>query len=269
MTTQSEKIARFRQLHEGGTPFILANAWTVGSARTLTRLGFEAIGTTSAGLALDLGLEDGEVGRDRTLANARAIAAATHLPVSADLEDGFGDTPEACADTIRQAIDGGLAGGSIEDSTGKPDAPVHSLDLAVARVRAAVEAARASGTGFVVTARAENFASGRPDLDDTITRLKAFAEAGADVLFAPNLPDLAAIRAVCSALDKPVNVLMGYRAPALSQADLEQAGVRRISIGSALPRAAEEAWMAAARAARDGHSFHHRQAVKTAFTDAG
>ncbi len=257
MTTQTEKAALFRRMHEERRAFVMANAWDIGSARQLTALGFEALGTTSAGLALSLGLRDGvgEVGRDETLANAHAIVRATHLPVSADLENGFADDPAGCAATIHAAIDIGLAGGSIEDATGRPDDPIYPFELAVARVRAAAEEAHSSGSDFVLTARAENFLHGRPDLDDTIARLKAFAEAGADVLYAPGLPDLRSIKAVCEAVDKPVNVLMGLDAPPLSVADLAAIGVARISMGSALARTAEAAMVHAASWIRERGTF--------------
>ncbi|MFC4172535.1 oxaloacetate decarboxylase [Microvirga sp. GCM10011540] len=262
MTTQSEKAALFRRMHEERRAFVLANAWDAGSARRLTSLGFEALGTTSAGLALSLGVEDGvrALGRDETLANAHAIVGATHLPVSADLENCFADDPAGCAETIHYAIAVGLAGGSIEDATGHPDDPIYPFGLAVERVRAAAEEAHGSGSDFVLTARAENFLHGRPDLDDTIARLRAFAAAGADVLYAPGLPDLRSIRAVCEAVDKPVNVLMGLDAPPLSVADLAAIGIGRISLGSALARTAEATMVNAASWIRERGTFvyNHR-----------
>ncbi|WP_342643761.1 isocitrate lyase/PEP mutase family protein [Rhodoligotrophos ferricapiens] len=264
MPTQAEKVKRFRALHEERRAFVMANAWTIGSARHLTKLGFEALGTTSAGLAMDLGVNDGEVGRDHSLAVARAIVEATDLPVSADLENGFGDSPATCAETIRLAIDAGLAGASIEDFSGRPDDPIYPLDFAVERVRAAVAAIRSSGRDFVLTARAENFLHGRADLADTITRLKAYEAAGADVLFAPGLPSYRAICDVCSALDKPLNVLMGFGAPALSIDDLARLGIGRISLGSALARTAENAYVNAASWIRERRTFAYRQAVDAA-----
>jgi len=255
MTTQTEKAALFRKMHEERRAFVMANAWDAGSARRLTSLGFEALGTTSAGLALSLGLDDGEVGRDGTLANALTIVRATHLPVSADLENCFADDPAGCAETIHYAIDVGLAGGSIEDATGRPDDPIYPFELAVARVRAAAEEAHGGGRDFVLTARAENFLHGRSDLDDTIARLRAFAEAGADVLFAPGLPDLFSVKAICEAVGKPVNVLMGLSAPPLSAADLASVGVARISLGSALARTAEAAMVHAASWIRERGTF--------------
>jgi len=257
MTTQTEKAVLFRRMHEERRAFVMANAWDVGSARQLTALGFESLGTTSAGLALSLGLRDGvgEVGRDETLANAYAIVRATHLPVSADLENCFADDPAGCAETIHYAIDIGLAGGSIEDATGRPNDPIYPFGHAVERVRAAAEEAHGRGSDFVLTARAENFLHGRPDLDDTIARLRAFAAAGADVLYAPGLPDLRSIKAVCEAVDKPVNVLMGLDAPPLSVADLAAVGVARISMGSALARTAEAAMVHAASWIRERGTF--------------
>jgi len=269
LSDPAERIARFRALHAGPEAFILGNAWSIGSARRLAAMGYAAIGTSSAALAEELGLEDGQVGRDRVLAHAAELAAATDLPVSADLEEGFGPHPHDCAETIRGAIATGLAGGSIEDFTGDPARPIHDFGTAVARVAAAAAVVRESGTGFVLTARAENFAWGRNDLTDTIARLRAFEEAGADVLFAPNLPDLDAVRAVCTAVRRPVNVLMGLGSPGWRLAALQAAGVRRASLGPALARTAEEAWTAAARAALKAGSFAYGRAVAERFANAG
>ncbi|MGD9485516.1 isocitrate lyase/phosphoenolpyruvate mutase family protein [Streptomyces sp. TRM70308] len=240
---------RFAELHRQEGVFVMANAWDAGTARLLTEAGFPALGTTSAGLAHALGRPDGAnaVSREETLANAAAIAAATHLPVSADLESGFGATPEEVARTIRLAASAGLAGGSVEDSTGRAEDPVRPLAEAVERVAAAAEAARSLETPFVLTARAENFLHGRPDLADTVRRLRAYAEAGADVLFAPGLPDADAVRMVVTAVDRPVNVLAGGAGPRLTVAELGALGVRRISVGSALSRTALAAAHAAAR----------------------
>lgn len=237
---QRDKAERFRAPHARAGAFVIPNPWDAGSARILAALGFEALATTSAGLAFSLGRRDGEAALSRAdiLANARAIVDATPLPVSADLEDGFGARPGDCAETIRQAAGAGLVGGSIEDTTADRRRPIHDAALAVERVAAAVEAARALPTPFLLTARAENFLHGVPDLDDTIRRLQAFEAAGADVLYAPGLPDLEAIRTVCSAVGRPVNVVMGLSGPRYSVAELAAAGVKRISVGGALARAA-------------------------------
>src|SRR6266404_5906916 len=202
--SQSDKATSFRALHQGPRAFVIANAWDAGSARVLAALGFSALATSSGAQAGVLGKRDGTVTRDEAMAHCRAIAAATELPVSADLEKGFGDTPAAAAETIRLAAGVGLVGGSIEDATGDKDRPLYDIGHATERVAAAVEAARGLSFPFVLTARAENFLRGNPDLADTIARLKSFEKAGADVLFAPGLPDLAAVRAVCAAVSKPV-----------------------------------------------------------------
>lgn len=259
MADQWAKFERFKALHAGPGAFVMPNPWDAGSARLLAHVGFEALATTSAGYAFSKGRRDSFAGleRDEILANAAEIVAATPLPVSADLEDGFGAAPRTCAETIRLACAAGLVGGSIEDATGDPDAPIYAMEAAVERVRAAAEAAR--GLPFLLTARAENHLWGRPDLGDTIRRLQAFAEAGADVLYAPGLPDLAAIRTVCGALDKPVNVLMGLKGPRYSVAELEQAGARRISVGGSMARAALGAVMRAALEVRVGGTFGYAQ----------
>ncbi|WP_404952657.1 isocitrate lyase/phosphoenolpyruvate mutase family protein [Streptomyces sp. 147326] len=250
------RAVAFRALHEGPGPFVVANPWDAGSARILTGFGFPALATTGAGLAHSLGRPDGAGALSRTeiLDNARSIVEATHLPVTADLESGFGRTPQDVADTIRAAAAIGLVGASIEDSTGDEEDPVRPLAEAVERVAAAVEAAERLDFPFTVTARAENFFHGRPDLDDTIARLKAYQEAGAHVLYAPALPDADAIRAVCSSLTRPVNVLMGG-ALNLSVAGLGALGVRRISTGSALSRAALGALTRAAREIIEAGTF--------------
>lgn len=237
-STQLEKARRFRALHESPSTFLIPNPWDVGSARILTTLGFPALATSSFACAVALGRRDGDITREEAIAHARSLAAATHLPVSADLENGFGDSPAAVAETIRFAASAGVVGGSIEDATGNPAQPLFDLETAVARVSAAITAARALPFPFIVTARAENFFRGRPDLDDTIRRLQAYERAGADVLFAPALPDLAAVRAVCSAVSKPVNFMAGLPGKSFSVAELTTAGVRRISFGASLHRAA-------------------------------
>lgn len=255
MPTREEKYKAFRALHERPGAFIIPNPWNAGTAAILTALGFEALATTSAGYAFNAGRLDSTLAltRDEVLQNAKEIVDATPLPVSADLQDGFGQSPENCATTIRLASDVGLAGGSIEDATGKRDDPIYEFNLAVERVAAAAQAAHDSQ--FLLTARAENFLHGRPDLDDTIRRLQAFAEAGADVLYAPGLPSLDAIRQVCSSVSKPVNVLMGLKGATFSVDELAAVGVKRISVGGALARTALGAFMRAAQEMKDKGTF--------------
>ena len=255
--SQAEKGERFRALHARPGAFVIPNPWDAGTARLLTALGFEALTTTSAGLALTLGRRDGagEVSRDEALANARAIAAATDLPVAADLENGYGDAPEAAAETIRLAGGAGLVGGSIEDSTGDPARPLYDLGHAVERVAAAAEAARALPFPFVLVGRAEGFLHGRPDLDDAIRRLQAFERAGADALFAPGLTTADQIRAVCAAVGRPVNVMVAMKGTRFSVAELAELGVRRISVGAALCRAGLGAFLSAAREIRERGTF--------------
>lgn len=236
--TQAEKGRAFRALHERQRAFIIPNPWDIGTARLLAQLGFEALATTSAGHAFSMGQRDNTIGRDAMLRHVAELASATDLPVSADLESGFGDTLDDVADTFRLAAVAGLVGGSIEDATGNPDHPIHDEVLAVERVEAAATAARALPFTFTLTARAENYLCGRPDLDDTIRRLQAYQEAGADVLYAPGLTRPDDIAAVVSAVDRPVNVLMGLQSARLSLAELSALGVRRVSVGSALCRAA-------------------------------
>jgi 2-methylisocitrate lyase-like PEP mutase family enzyme len=256
-TSQSEKARAFRALHERPGAFVMPNPWDVGTARILAGLGFAALATTSAGLAFVLGRRDGEaaVSRDEALAHAGAIVAATPLPVSADLENGFGDAPERAAETIRLAAGAGLVGASIEDATTDPERPIYDASLAAERIAAAVDAARALPFPFTLTARAENFLHGRPDLDDTIRRLQAFEAAGADVLYAPGLRDLRMIRALCTAVGKPVNVIMGLAGAPFSIDQLSAAGVRRISLGSALSRTALGAFLRAAREIKECGTF--------------
>ncbi|AVT37959.1 isocitrate lyase/phosphoenolpyruvate mutase family protein [Plantactinospora sp. BB1] len=251
---QHRRAVTFRRLHEGPT-FVLPNPWDAGSARVLAQLGFPALATTSAGLAFALGRPDGAnlVSRAETLQNVRVIAAATPLPVAADLESGFGDSPAEVAETIRLAAEAGAVGGSIEDATGDPAEPIRPLDEAARRVEAAVAAARSLPFPFTLTARAENFLYGRADLPDTVRRLRAYAAAGADVLYAPGLPDLDAVRSVCTAVEKPVNALAG--SPGVTVAMLADCGVRRVSVGSTLARVAMSALVAAAREIRAAGSF--------------
>jgi len=253
--TQHEKALRFQALHAGPRAFVIANPWDAGSARLLAALGFPALATSSGASAGTLGRRDGQVSRDEALSQARAIVAATDLPVSADLEKGFGDAPADAAETIRLAAQAGLVGGSIEDATGDVSQPLYPADFAAERVAAAAQAARALPFPFTLTARAENYLHGRADLDDTIARLKAFEAAGADVLFAPGLPDLAAVRAVCAAVSKPVNFMAGIRGRSFSVAELEAAGVRRISLASSLYRAAMTGLLNAAREVKEAGTF--------------
>ena len=256
--SQAAKAERFQALHARPGAFVIPNPWDAGTARILERLGFEALTTTSAGLAFVLGRRDGvgDVTRDETLANAKAIVDATDLPVAADLENGFGHTPEAAAETIRLAGEvAGLVGGSIEDATGDPRRPIYDFQHAVERVAAAAAAARALRFPFVLVGRAENFLHGRPDLDDTIRRLQAFEAAGADALFAPGLTRAEDIRTVCASVRKPVNVVMGLKSASFSVAELAALGVRRISVGSALSRAALGAFVRAAREIQEHGTF--------------
>ena len=254
-TSQSDKAARFRALHQGAGAFVIPNPWDAGSARILAGLGFQALATSSGASAGILGRRDGKVRRDEVLAQCRGIVDATDLPVAADLEKGFGDAPAVAAETIRLAAEVGLVGGSIEDATGDKDKPLFDIGQATERVAAAVEAARALGFPFTLTARAENFLRGNPSLDDTIKRLQAFEKAGADVLFAPGLPDLASVRAVCAAVTKPFNFMVGIRGKSFTVAELEAAGVKRISLATSLYRAAMSGLVDAAREVKDKGTF--------------
>ena len=253
--TQAEKGKLFRALHERDSAFIIPNPWDIGSTHVLEHLGFEALATTSMGYAFSIGKRDTAVGRDAMLAHIAAIANATGLPVNADLENGYGDDPATVAETIRLAAAAGVVGGSIEDATGRADHPIYDRDFAVERVRAAVAAARALPFTFTLTARAENYLHGRPDLTDTIERLRAYQQAGADVLYAPGLRSQGDIAAVVRALDRPVNVLMGLQGVLLSVAELSQLGARRVSVGSALYRAAMGAVLRAAFEMRNHGTF--------------
>ncbi|MEX2648843.1 MAG: isocitrate lyase/phosphoenolpyruvate mutase family protein [Alphaproteobacteria bacterium] len=261
-----ERAHGFRALHEGPGIFVIPNPWDIGTARILAGLGFKALATTSAGFAHSIGRRDGAVARDEALRHARAIVEATELPVSADLENGFGHAPEAAAETIRMAAEVGLAGASIEDATGDRAKPIYDLGLAVERIAAAVEAARKLARPFVLTARAENYLHGRPDLDDTLARLTAFEKAGADVLYAPGLRSLDDIATVCRSVARPVNVIMGLSGAPHSVADLERVGVRRVSVGSALSRAAFGAFLRAAREIKERGTFTFAQDVAS-FSD--
>lgn len=253
--TQKEKGGAFRALHQREGAFIIPNPWDAGSARLLARLGFDALATTSAGYAFSLGVQDGKVGRDTMMVHVAAIAAATDLPVSADLENGFGDDPKTVAETIRMGAAAGLAGGSIEDLSPRPHAKLYEIEHAAERVKAAAEGARSLPFTFTLTARAENYLVGQPDLKDTIRRLQAFQEAGADVLYAPGLTSKEEIAALVRSVDRPVNVIMGLQGVRMSVAELSAIGVKRISVGSALSRAALGAFLRAAREMRERGTF--------------
>jgi len=270
MTSQSEKAARFLELHRPGSPLLLPNPWDHGSARLLASLGFAALATTSSGYAATLGRLDGSVSRDEALAHAAAVVAATDLPVSADLENCFADDPAGVAQTVALAAATGLAGCSIEDATGRDDEPIYDLRAAAERVAAAAEAAHAGPARLVLTGRAENFLHGRADLADTIARLQAYQEAGADVLYAPGLKRLADIRQVVTSVDRPVNVLAVGGAPSVGE--LAEAGVSRVSVGGAFAYAALGALVDAATELREKGTYGYlagsatgRQAVQRAF----
>jgi 2-methylisocitrate lyase-like PEP mutase family enzyme len=256
-STVIDKATLFRQLHERPGVFVIPNPWDAGSAQMLAELGFEALATSSAASAMAMGRKDYQLTRDEALAHARVIVAATDLPVSADLENGFGHRPEDAAETIRLAAEIGLAGGSIEDASQEAGQPIYDFGQAVERVAAAVEAARRAGRPFTLTARAENFLNDRPDLDDTIRRLQAYEKAGADVLFAPGLPTLDAVRAVCAALTKPVSFMVGIPGKSFSVAELEAAGVKRISLATSLYRAAMKGMKSAAEEIRRDGTFNY------------
>ncbi|KIP98624.1 MULTISPECIES: isocitrate lyase/phosphoenolpyruvate mutase family protein [Pseudomonas] len=262
MSAQQRLGERFSQLHRQDGLLVLPNPWDAGSAKMLASLGFQALATTSAGLAFSLGWRDAEgaISRDEALANARDIVAATALPVAADLENGYGDSPQDCAETLRLAAAVGLVGGSIEDATGRADAPIYAFELAVERIHAAVAAARSLGFAFTLTARAENYLHGRADLDDTIRRLVAYAEAGADVLYAPGLTSREEISAVVQAVaPRPVNVLVGSPSLNLSLDELAELGVKRVSLGSNLARVAYGAFLQAATGLADGGDLRGAQ----------
>jgi 2-methylisocitrate lyase-like PEP mutase family enzyme len=254
MATQNEKAIRFRALHDGPGAFLIPNPWDTGSARLLAGLGFEALATSSAASACAVGRKDGELTRDEALAHARMIVEATDLPVSADLEKGFGDAPEVVAKTVRLAAETGLVGCTIEDATGNEERPLYDFSLAVERIAAAAQAARAFPVPFMLTARAHSPLYA-PNLDETIRRLRAFEEAGADVLFAPGLPDLAAVCAVCAAVSKPFNFMVGIKGKSFSMSELAAAGVRRISLATSLYRAAMTGFLDAAREAKNTGQF--------------
>jgi 2-methylisocitrate lyase-like PEP mutase family enzyme len=253
--TQTDKAEQFRVLHEAQDAFVIANVWDGGSARMMAGLGFAALATSSGASAGLLGRRDGKVTRDEALAQARVICDAIDLPVSADLEKGFGDAPEIVGETIGLAAEAGLVGGSIEDASGNPDAPIFELGYATERIAAAVSAARALPFWFTLTGRAENFLRGRPDLDDTIKRLKAYEAAGVDALMAPGLPDLESVRAVCAATTKPFNFMVGIKGKSFTVAALSAAGVKRISLATSLYRAAMTGLLSAAKEVREHGTF--------------
>jgi len=256
-TERARRGERFRHLLGGDEVLVLPNPWDIGTARLFANLGFQGLATTSAGLAFSLGRRDGDgaVNRDETLEHVRTIIDATPLPVTADLENGFGESPETVAQTVRLAGEVGLAGASIEDATYRPDQPIFDHQLAIERIQAAVEAARALRYPFTLTARSENFIRGRPDLDDTLSRLQAFEAAGADVLYAPGLPDESALRLVCGSLAKPFNYVAGFGPARFTLAELKDFGVRRVSIGTSFCRAGLSAVVRAAREVLDQGSF--------------
>jgi 2-methylisocitrate lyase-like PEP mutase family enzyme len=254
MRSQAEKGEAFRALHARAEAFIIPNPWDAGTARLLELLGFEALATTSAGYAFSQGRPDNGVSRESVIAHVAALSAATDLPVSADLENGFGDAPEMAAETIRLAAAAGAVGGSIEDATGRAGDPMYEFAAAVERVAAAVEAARSLPFAFTLTARCENYLNGRPDLKDTIARLQAYQQAGADVLFAPGIASREDIAAVVSSVDRPVNVI-AVTGMSLSLADLSAVGVRRVSAGSSLSRAALGAFLRAGKEMKEAGTF--------------
>jgi 2-methylisocitrate lyase-like PEP mutase family enzyme len=261
--TQTEKASQFQELHRRAGVILIPNPWDAGSARILTGLGFEAFATSSGAAAAVFGRRDGKLGRDEALAHARIIGNATDLPVSADLENGFGDSPEVVAETIRMAADAGLVGGSIEDATAEKSKLLYDVQLATNRITAAAQAARSLPFRFTLIAGAENFVRGNPDLDDTIKRLLSYEKAGADVLFAPALPDLAAVRAVCSAVTKPVNFMVGIRGKSFAVAELAEAGVKRIIFASSLYRAAMTRLVEAAPEVRKTGNFGYLNETMT------
>jgi 2-methylisocitrate lyase-like PEP mutase family enzyme len=253
--TQNEKASRFRALHGGPGAFVIPNPWDVGSARLLADLGFQALATSSGASAISIGKRDGHLSREEALSHSRSIVSATDLPVSADLEKGFGDRPEDVAETVRLAAEAGLVGCTIEDSTGNADRPLFEFSLAVDRIAAAAQVAKALPFPFSLTARAHNLLYPNPSLKDTILRLQAFEAAGANVLFAPGLPDLDAVRAVCEAVTKPVNFMVGIKGKSFSVSELAAAGVRRISLATSLYRAAMTGLLDAAREVKETGEF--------------
>lgn len=255
MRTQGEKAAAFRALHEQRGAFIIPNPWEAGTAKLLAAMGFQALATTSLGLANMLGRGDAHVSRAEVIANCRVIAEATDLPVNADLENCFAHEPEAAAEAIRLAAEAGAVGGSIEDYSGDRGNPIYDFDLSVARVRAAAEVAHSLPVPFLLTARAENLIHGRTDMADTIRRLQAYEAAGADVLYPPGLRNLDEVRHVVGAVHRPVNVVTGWLDPDITLAQLSEAGAKRVSVGGALSRLALATFVNAGRAMQEQGSF--------------
>jgi 2-methylisocitrate lyase-like PEP mutase family enzyme len=255
MRNQHELATRFRALHERADAFVIPNVWDGGSAALMAGLGFQALATSSSACAATIGRLDGQITRAQALEHGRLLAAISPCPVAADLENGFGASPDTVAETIRLAAEAGLVGGSIEDASGDERAPIYAFDHAVERIAAAAEAAHRLPFPFLLTARAESFLYGRADLSETVRRLQAFERAGADVLFAPGLPDLESVRTVCRALGKPVNFMVGIRGKSFTVADLAAAGVKRISLSTSLYRAAMTGLAAAGREVREAGTF--------------
>lgn len=262
--TQAQKAAEFEALHKAPGVFVIPNPWDVGSARVLAALGFKALTTTSAGYARSIGFPDYNAGRDNVMAHIRAIAPMIDVPLAADLEDGFGPNPEDCTETIRQGAEAGLVGGSIEDFTGDRSNPIYSIEAAAERVRAAAEAARKLPFKFMLCARAENYLNGRPDLGDTIKRLQAYQEAGADVLFAPGLNTSDEVREVCRSIDRPFNIVRGPRKEVLTVEQVGALGVKRISTGGMMHAAAMSAMIEAAREMATSGTFGFTQHMQAA-----
>ena len=254
--SQAEKANRFQSLHQAPGAFVIPNPWDVGSARVLAGLGFQALATSSAAAANVVGRKDHALTRTETLSHGKAIVDATDVPVSADLGNGFGDRPEAVAETVRLAADAGLVGCTIEDATGNPSQPLYEFELAVERIAAGAEAARALPFPFMLTARAHNLLFADPSLDETIRRLQAFEKAGADVLFAPGLPDLESVRTVCASISKPFNFMVGIKGKSFSLRELAAAGVKRISLATSLYRAAMTGFLTAIREVQATGTFN-------------